>query len=71
MKHREEVIERCKGCKKWEITDDRPDILNPSGKCNGRYNGKHEGYGTHAEERACYDYENIEQRAWWKFWRKK
>lgn len=57
-------MKRCKDCKWWKKTDLRPDILNPSGKCNGRWNGKYDGYGTHAESEACDDFNKPNK--WWK-----
>ena len=50
-------MSKCKECKKWIRTSNLVNDPNPSGKCNGRYNGKYEGYGTHANTGACYDFE--------------
>lgn len=54
-------MKRCKDCKKWVKTSNLADDPNPSGKCNGRDNYKHEGYGTHASTEACYDFEDNQQ----------
>ena len=62
-------MKKCKDCKRWLKTDDTEGVVNPSGKCNGRYNGKHEGYGTHAEQEACDDFDKPNKR--WKWWAEK
>ena len=67
-------MKRCKDCKYWSRTSNIIDDPNPSGKCNGRYNGKHEGYGTHAHQSICYDFvegKNATHIRRWKFWRPK
>lgn len=64
-------MRRCKDCRRWQRTDERLNIPNPSGKCNGRYNNEYEGYGTHADEEACYDFKSKTSRKFWKFWRPK
>ncbi len=46
-------MKRCKDCKWWVKTSMIPNDPNPSGKCNGRWNGKYEGYGIHAYTPQC------------------